>query len=78
MAAQSGHAVAEYLLENKDWQNEYLIILQAEEDEFHNLVKKLELRDIKHSKFHEPDLDNSLTAIAVLNNQNLFRKFKPL
>lgn len=83
MAAQGGHAIAEYLIEHKphtngEWRNNYLIVLQANERDFEKILWKLEQQNIKHSKFHEPDLDNKLTSIAVLNNCKLFKNLKLL
>ncbi len=83
MAAQSGHAIAEYMIEHAPhikglWKNSYLICLQANKDDFEMIKQKLEYFNITHSKFHEPDLNDSLTAIAVLNNCNLFKKLELL
>lgn len=83
MAAQSGHALAEYLIEhqphtNGEWRNNFLIVLQASNRDLKKLKWKLEQRGIKHSEFHEPDLDNKMTSIAILNNSDLFKKLKPL
>ncbi len=82
-AAQSGHAVAQYLIEHKphetgEWNNDYLIFLQAGSVEFKKLMTKLEIKNIKHSQFHEPDHGGIMTSIAVLNNRNLFKRLKPL
>lgn len=81
MAAQSGHAIAEYMIEHEphqtgSWVNDFLICLQASDGEFNRLQKKLDLLNIPHSTFREPDLDNLDTAIAVLNHPELFKKFK--
>ena len=72
---QGGHAVAQYLLENpqQQWNNEYLIYLYADVEKW-----RLKLRD-KHktySAFYEPDLNNSLTAIAVEDSGEMFRGLK--
>ncbi len=83
MAAQSGHAVAGYMIEHSpqlkgEWENDYLIFLQADVNDFDKLIGKLETYGIKHSKFYEPDLGNQLTSFAVLNNCKMFKKLKPL
>lgn len=72
---QGGHAVAEYLLKNPDsiWKNNYLIYLKGNLDD---IVKMLQKYDIKYVEFFEPDLKNKRTAIAVLNNKNLFKNLK--
>lgn len=73
---QGGHAVAQWMLENPDqkWNNNYLIYLQTEDIE--RLRYKLNLKDIKHSHFIEPDLDNKITAIACQSEDKLFKKLK--
>lgn len=59
---QGGHAVAQWLLEHNDgWRNNYLIYLYADIDKW---KYKLNGND-KCSYWHESDLDNKLTAIAV-------------
>lgn len=62
---QGGHAVAQWLLDNKDtqtWNNEYLIYVYANIEKW---MYKLKLNNINHSVFYEPDLDNQPTAIAI-------------
>ena len=34
------------------------------------------MRGMEFSEFHEPDLNDKLTALAVVNDGNLFRKLK--
>lgn len=77
-AAQSGHAVAQWLLDNPNqtWNNNYLIMLQC--NNIKKWVYKLEHLNIPFTKFHEPDLDNELTAIAVQADQQVFRNLKKL
>ena len=88
-AAQSAHAVAEYLLKypayddpffgKQRWSNGFLILVSVEDQE------RLEYYSWKASKiglpvaeWREPDLENTLTAIAVDINEekqaNLFKK----
>lgn len=62
---QGGHAVAQWLLDNKDtqtWNNEYLIYVYANIEKW---MYKLKLNGINHSVFYEPDLNNQPTAIAI-------------
>lgn len=67
---QGGHAVAQWLLEHNDgWRNNYLIYLYADIDK---LKFKLNGND-KCSYWHEPDLDNKLTAIAVESDGKMFK-----
>ena len=75
---QGGHAVAQWLLDNRttqEWNNEYLIYLYADIEKW---SRKLEIKELKHSKFHEPDLGNTLTSIAMIDNGRLFRNLKPV
>ena len=61
---QGGHAVAQFMLENPNqkWNNEFLIYLYADTDMW---ADKLRRQGVKCSIFREPDLNNSITAIAV-------------
>ena len=72
---QGGHVVAQWLLEHpqQDWNNSYLIYLSADLEKYKTILIS---RGIDFSEFHEPDLDNKLTAIACENNDRLFRKLK--
>lgn len=69
-AVQSGHAVAQFLLEHKtDWNNGTLVYLKAHnEDHLRELIGNV--KDRNHSIFVEPDLGMSLTAVAVLGPAN--------
>jgi hypothetical protein len=60
---QGGHAVAQFMLENpeQEWNNEFLIYLYANVMKW---IKILKERGIKFTVFREPDLNNSITAIA--------------
>lgn len=60
---QGGHAVAQYMMENphQDWNNEFLIYLYADVTKW---MKTLKDRGIQYTVFREPDLNNSITAIA--------------
>lgn len=72
-AVQGGHVIAQWLIEHgqSKWSNEYLIYLQANLEDIQN-----ELMFYDHSKFHEPDLDNQLTSIAILENDILDDRVK--
>lgn len=60
---QGGHAVAQFMLENPNqtWNNEFLIYLYADVDQWHSKLKSM---GVPHSIFKEPDLNNSITALA--------------
>ena len=60
---QGGHAVAQFMLENpkQDWNNDFLIYLYADTNKWNS---KLEAMGVPHYTFKEPDLNNTITAIA--------------
>ena len=71
-AVQSAHAVADFILSNPEvsrtWHDtsNYLIILSVPtESELQQAAQTLIAADLTFSPFHEPDIDNQLTAIAV-------------
>lgn len=72
---QGGHAVAQYLLEHpqQEWNNEFLIYLYADVDKW---KYKLRDRHKEYSSFYEPDLGNTLTAIAVEDSGEMFKNLK--
>ena len=76
-AVQAGHAVAQYLLDNPDqtWNNNYLIFLSGN---LEREILKLESRNLKFTKFKEPDLGNATTAIALTGEQKQFKNLKLL
>lgn len=91
-AAQSAHAVAAFLLKYTDqtWNNGWIILVSVEDEERLEYYswkarKKHYLNDLpgvvpslKVAEWREPDLENTLTAIAVEiideKQANLFKK----
>lgn len=73
---QGGHALAQWLLDNPNqtWNNSYLIYLQT--DDIEKLMFMLDMKDIKYSKFIEPDFNDQVTAIALQSDCNLIKKLK--
>lgn len=67
--------VMQWLLEhpNQDWNNSYLIYLYADLDIWRF---RLDLVGKDYSSFHEPDLGNQLTAIALQDDGRMFKKLK--
>ena len=73
---QAGHAVAQWLIDNKEtqtWNNQYLIYLSAD---LNKCKTKLEILNINHVTFREPDLNDIPTAIAVEHSGTIFQKLK--
>ena len=72
---QGGHAVAEWLLThpNQEWNNNYLIYVSADVDKWKD---RLNIMKVDYTEFKEPDLDYQTTALAVLNNDKMFKKLK--
>lgn len=72
---QGGHAVAEWLLThpNQEWNNNYLIYVSANVDKWKN---RLDIMNVDYTEFKEPDLDYQTTALAVLNNDKMFKNLK--
>ena len=71
-AIQSSHAAIEFQHEYpeiaKEWNtnSKYLVFLSVENEEaLQRLLTKIQIRDIKHSTFFEPDIGNQLTAICI-------------
>ena len=72
---QGGHVVAEWLLKHprQDWNNSYLIYVSAD---VLTWKEKLDILEIDYTEFREPDLNNKVTALAILNNDRLFKKLR--
>lgn len=77
-AVQAGHALAEYLKENKDtpWDNGTLVYLKTKDIE--QLKDKLDVYRVEYNEFREPDIGNELTAIASTEGKRFFKKLKLL
>lgn len=54
-----------------EWNNEYLIFLYAN---IKYWKRKLDFLNLNYSSFYEPDLNNKLTSIAIVNDGTLFKK----
>ena len=72
---QGGHAVAEWLLSHtyREWNNNYLIYVSADVDKWKD---RLNIMNVDYTEFKEPDLDYQTTALAVLNNDKMFKNLK--
>ena len=72
---QGGHAVAQWLLDHpqQDWNNNYLIYVTADSPKW---KKRLDICGMDYTEFKEPDVNNQITALAVLNNDKMFKNLK--
>jgi len=76
-AVQAGHALAEYVLHSDDgWKNGTLVYLTA--PCIDDVAVKLQHTGVKHFAFHEPDINNQMTAIASLGTNNVFKNLSML
>ncbi|MFW6243218.1 MAG: peptidyl-tRNA hydrolase [bacterium] len=71
-AVQSSHAAIQFIYEHPEIAKQcynisnYLVLLSVKnKKELLDLVDKFDQRGIHISKFHEPDLGNELTSIAI-------------
>ena len=74
-AVQSGHAVAEYLLNHPEtsWDNGTLVYLAvSNEEELRFWANKLNNEGLVWKGFQEPDINNELTALATVAEGSLF------
>ena len=72
---QGGHVVAQWLLNhpNQNWNNSYLIYVSADISKW---KERLDILEIDYTEFREPDLNNQVTALAILNNDKIFKNLK--
>jgi len=80
-AVQAGHAVAEYLINNKNskWKNHTLIYLGVDdESSLKEVIHKLNKTNVRYNKFIEPDIGDQITAIASDESSSVFKRLKLL
>ncbi len=78
-AVQSGHAVAQWLLDNpvNEWQNNTLVYVSVpDEQRLEMWCNKLNSHCYTFSEFFEPDINNQRTAIACYTDSGIFSKLK--
>lgn len=76
---QAGHAVAQWMIENKNhsWLNSTLVYLNVHDlDHLEMWCKKLKSLGSNYSEFIEPDLNNERTSIACYSDGKVFGKLK--
>lgn len=76
VAAQAGHAVAQYMIEFPDvWRNHTLVYLAVENEEQLLMWRdKLIIKGIPYAIFREPDIGNQATSLAVASDGKLFKQ----
>jgi len=81
-SVQAGHALAEHLLGRtflSGWDNGTLIYLGVRnEDELLQWGEKLDSIGKKWTGFREPDIGNEMTAIATVDDGQIFREMRLL
>jgi hypothetical protein len=75
-AVQAGHALAQFLIDcpNSGWTNGTLVYLKGPNghDEMMSFFKNIsEIGSVWHVPFYEPDLDNEITALAILGCEDI-------
>ena len=82
---QTAHAAAEYILRFRDesevWARDSNSIITLAAQDLQGLEKlrdKLKDWGVKIAEFYEPDIDNQLTAIALLGDEQTRRKLSYL
>lgn len=71
-AVQAAHAAIEFQHEHpeiaKNWNthSKYLVFLTVENEEALKFyLEKIKYKDLKHTIFREPDIDDQITAVAI-------------
>ena len=75
-AVQAGHVLAEYMLAYPDdWKNQTLVYLGVDDEiDLEIWASRLQEEGYRISEFREPDLEDQLTAIAVMDADRLLRR----
>ena len=67
--AQACHALRSFVAEHseieREWHDNHNNIVVLQHDDVSSLAERLEAQGFKLSRFHEPDLNNELTAICA-------------
>ncbi|MFI5296540.1 MAG: peptidyl-tRNA hydrolase [Polyangiales bacterium] len=71
-AVQAAHALTEFLMEHpelgrcwRDASNYLALLVVDDESSLHGLARRAVERGVRVAAFHEPDLGDALTAIAI-------------
>jgi peptidyl-tRNA hydrolase len=69
-AVQACHATAEFMLNYNIWENETIVLLKVRDlKDLHGWKSRIVGMGIGYSEFHEPDIGDESTAIAVCGPQ---------
>ena len=68
-AVQAGHAVAQWMLERREWENEILVYIGVTHRELREWAEALGDRAVA---WREPDWNDQLTAVAVVGKREEF------
>lgn len=76
-AAQACHAVAAFMAFQKasslHWGNKTIVLLAVKDEQWLQLwCDKIRLASLTYTRFEEPDLEGSLTAVACYTAKNIF------
>ena len=76
---QGAHAVAQYCLDfpDSEWKNQTLVFVKVRhEADLEFFEQMLQMKGKKFSKFYEPDIGNSMTAIACYDDGKIFSRLE--
>jgi len=82
-AVQGGHAVAQFMLKHydatDDWNNQRLIYVNVRDERaLRKMIYKLRKHGLDYASFNEPDINDEMTAVAVVVNEKQRKYFKHL
>ena len=76
-AVQAGHAVSKFASKHPeiDWNEQYFVYLDATEFQMQKHISDMQIKNINHETFFEPDLDNLLTSVVSIGDGKQFKRF---
>lgn len=81
-AVQAGHAIAQWMIEHhskKEWNNNTLIYLTIpNEQDLTDWFEIAKMKQLQCSCFREPDMNDQMTAIAILADEKSKKMFAKL
>ena len=78
---QGAHALAQYALEHtqdfNEWNNHTVVFVDVKDEKsLYKWKEKLHYSDKRTSIFHEPDINDELTAIACYDDGEIFKNLQ--